>query len=62
MRRCSQQKSGKFDRLHCCLEAGHEGPCNFVVVGVRPAATKPGRQRTRSDDVYLKEKGRRKPS
>lgn len=60
MTRCIAQKRGKFDVLRCCLNHEHDGPHNFVVVGVAPLDGKPGPRRKRSDTEYERDR-RRKP-
>lgn len=36
--RCPARKQGEFHRLGCVKEHGHDGACNFVVLGVRESA------------------------
>jgi len=50
--RCAAKKRGKFANLQCLLASGHEGPCNFVVLGVRPLEGAAAARRKLSDAQY----------
>lgn len=55
MKRCTSQKRGRFAPLRCCLQAGHDGACNYVVLGVCPVG-RPGPRPRLSQPLPVKQK------